>query len=48
MPLGRGIYEDEPGEHRKKYVPDSANRRDGRGEPAPDESTSERPPEPPD
>jgi hypothetical protein len=48
MPVVRGIYEDEPREHRTKYVPDAANRRDRRDEPAPDQATSERSPEPPD
>jgi hypothetical protein len=47
MPVGRGIYEDEPREHRTKYVPE-ADRRDRRDEPAPDQATSERSPEPPD
>lgn len=39
MPKGRGIYEDEPREHRQTYSPDATEQRDGE-DPAPDDLAS--------
>lgn len=52
VPVGKGIYEDEPREHRHTYQPDadrsdSPKGRDASGrDPAPDDTSTENAPEP--
>ncbi|WP_220100371.1 hypothetical protein [Mycolicibacterium madagascariense] len=52
MPVGKGIYEDEPREHRHTYQPgpdraDSPKGRDENGrDPAPDDTATDNAPEP--
>jgi hypothetical protein len=52
MPVGKGIYEDEPREHRHAYQPgpdraDSPKGRDENGrDPAPDDTATDNAPEP--
>jgi hypothetical protein len=47
MPRGKGIYEDEPREHRHSYSPGSTNDDGEQGDdPAPDDSASRQSSEP--
>lgn len=47
MPRGKGIYEDEPREHRKTYSQDSADEpSQPREDPTPDDTSAENSSEP--
>ncbi len=52
MPVGKGIYEDEPREHRHSYQPDSDSSNSAKGrdvsgrDPAPDDTSTENAAEP--